>query len=245
MTRFLVSFVGRVALAGALGITAAADVQAQMYARYGGPVYGGPVGGGPAGSSYFLGAYAPSFYVGPMPGSYGASPSGVGAGASFIPNYTSSYPFFGSSGFGQLAGSSAGGYATVFSTTFLPPISGAQANPVMINTYPTTPTPSQGQTGTVPALPALPERPRPSRGGARFEVKVPANAKLWVDYQPTNQTGPVRVFRTPATLQPGKMYEYVFHAEWDRNGQAVARDRAVQFDLGADKVVDFTQDAAR
>src|SRR5690349_12396138 len=94
MTRRLVPFMGGAAVALAVLLAGPGPGAVAQYAARGGPIIAGPIGGGPAGPSLFTGAYAPSFYVGPLPGAYG-SMSGPGAGAGFMPNYVSSYPYFG------------------------------------------------------------------------------------------------------------------------------------------------------
>jgi len=69
-------------------------------------------------------------------------------------------------------------------------------------------------------------------GAAYFEVRLPDNARLWVDEQPTKQIGTLRVFISPDTLMPGRTYHYTFRAEWDEGGRTVVRQRSVAFRSG-------------
>jgi uncharacterized protein (TIGR03000 family) len=81
----------------------------------------------------------------------------------------------------------------------------------------------------------------PGVGPARITVKVPADAKLFVDGRPTKQAGTVRQFVTPPTLVAGLTYQYDFRAEWPQDGQTVTRDRLVRFRIGSDLTVDLTR----
>lgn len=87
-----------------------------------------------------------------------------------------------------------------------------------------------------PAEPA----PSPVINTAQITVQVPAGAKLWIDNQPSTQTGAVRTFETPATLEPGRTYSYKVTAEWVENGQPVVRERTVEFSAGNQLVVNLT-----
>jgi uncharacterized protein (TIGR03000 family) len=87
--------------------------------------------------------------------------------------------------------------------------------------------------------------PPPTDGSARFTVKLPADAKLWVEQFASQQTGPVRTYNTPFVLRPGQTYEYTFRAQWDQGGQTVTRDKPVRFQAGSDLTVDFDQDGPR
>src|SRR5262249_29983293 len=52
---------------------------------------------------------------------------------------------------------------------------------------------------------------------AEVQVRVPANATVWFDGEPTEQTGPYRRFWTPP-LEPGKVYTYQVKARWMLDG---------------------------
>jgi uncharacterized protein (TIGR03000 family) len=74
---------------------------------------------------------------------------------------------------------------------------------------------------------------------ARITVQLPADAQLSIDGQLMTQTGPIRVFNTPATLDPGRAYTYRLHAEWVENGQPVVRERVVSFQAGNQAIVNL------
>jgi len=76
---------------------------------------------------------------------------------------------------------------------------------------------------------------------ANLEVRLPANAELWVLGQTTAPTGEVRHFFSPP-LKPGQTYTYDFRARWtDANGKAVEQTRKVDVKAGAWIGVDFTR----
>jgi uncharacterized protein (TIGR03000 family) len=76
---------------------------------------------------------------------------------------------------------------------------------------------------------------------AKVTVRLPADAKLWVDGQPTKQTGAVRQFVTPPVLRPGQPYQYKFRAEWAENGVPVSRERTVAVSAAKAVDVDFAK----
>jgi len=87
-----------------------------------------------------------------------------------------------------------------------------------------------------PAEPA----PAPVVGSsARITVQVPLDAKLWIDGQPTTQTGSIRYFETPTNLEPGRTYSYKLTAEWAENGQTVVREREITFQPGNQAIVNM------
>lgn len=69
-----------------------------------------------------------------------------------------------------------------------------------------------------------PKKPISSNSTARVIVDLPAEAKLFVDGQPTRTTAGHRVFRTPE-LEPGQTYFYELRAEVEQNGQIVTQTR--------------------
>ncbi len=76
---------------------------------------------------------------------------------------------------------------------------------------------------------------------AVIDLRVPADAQVWFDGDPTNQRGPDRVFTSPA-LDPGKTYHYDVKARWTENGRPVERTRRVDVRAGQRTTVDFNQD---
>ena len=72
-----------------------------------------------------------------------------------------------------------------------------------------------------------------------MEVRVPANAEVWVEGDKTSQTGAVRHFSSPA-LTPGKTFTYDLRARWTgADGKAVDRTKQVKVQAGARVGVDF------
>ena len=78
-----------------------------------------------------------------------------------------------------------------------------------------------------------------TNNSATVRVLLPdANARVWFDGAPTQQTGADRVFNTPA-LAPGATNNYRIRASWMQNGQEVTQERIVAVTPGASAVVDF------
>jgi uncharacterized protein (TIGR03000 family) len=81
----------------------------------------------------------------------------------------------------------------------------------------------------------------PAVAAARVTIRLPSDAKLWVDGKPTKQTGPVREFVTPPVLRAGLTYQYTFRAEWTHDGQPVIRERPVAVRATGSTDVDFAK----
>ncbi len=227
MTRRVIAWTAAVAVLAVLTSPSAAQ-----YAIRGGPIYGGPVAGG--GPSLFTGAYAPPYYPMPL--------TGAGYGA----YYLNSVPYYG--GAAMVAPPVPPTvYVAVPGVIYNPPAP-SQGGPQQPPATPPgrTPAPSRPAEGSRsgPADPPAPAPP-PTTGQAHFTVKLPADARLWVNEVETKQTGASRRFHTPADLEAGKSYEYTFRAQWTDNGQTVTRDRTQRFKAGDDLTVDFTEAAAR
>ena len=74
---------------------------------------------------------------------------------------------------------------------------------------------------------------------AVIEVSVPADAKVWFDDSPTEQTGPERSFVSPP-LTPGKTYSYVVTAQWrGPDGKDVVRKQPVSVRANESSSVEF------
>lgn len=71
-----------------------------------------------------------------------------------------------------------------------------------------------------------------------IHVLVPAQAKVWFDNQPTNQTGSVRDFVSPP-LAPGQEYRYTVRASWQEVGHEIERKQVVYFTAGDQISIDF------
>ncbi len=213
-----------------LSILAAAAVllggpASHVAAQYrGGPIYGGPVYGG--GPSLFTGAYAPPYYAYPL--------TGAGFGSAYI----GAIPYSSGGGVVFGPGSNAVYYPYNFSNGVIYPGSQPQPSPIP-KPLPYTPDGSRSPGDATPSIPSA------GTGRAHFTVKVPADAKLWVNDAETKQTGTARRFHTPATLEAGTTYEYTFRAQWMENNQPVTRDRMVRFKPGDDLPVDLTEATAR
>jgi uncharacterized protein (TIGR03000 family) len=74
---------------------------------------------------------------------------------------------------------------------------------------------------------------------ATIQIIVPANASVWFDGSATQQTGPVRLFTTPA-LPEGKASSYEVKASWkDANSVDVTRTRTIQVAPNQHTAVNF------
>jgi uncharacterized protein (TIGR03000 family) len=86
----------------------------------------------------------------------------------------------------------------------------------------------------------------PIRGPApaRLLVRLPADARLTIDGEPTRSPGDTRRFVSPP-LQPGRRYVYVLRAELVRDGRTVAETREVPVQAGEESEVTLTLPEAR
>jgi uncharacterized protein (TIGR03000 family) len=73
---------------------------------------------------------------------------------------------------------------------------------------------------------------------ARITVKLPADARLWVDQVECPLTSAERAFNTPA-LQPGQSYFYTLKVQVQRNGTPVTDSQRVVMRAGQHVTVDF------
>jgi uncharacterized protein (TIGR03000 family) len=73
---------------------------------------------------------------------------------------------------------------------------------------------------------------------ARVVVKLPADARLFVDDDPCPLTSVERSFDTP-DLRPGVTYHYTIRVEVTRAGRAVAESKRVTVRAGRETVVEF------
>jgi uncharacterized protein (TIGR03000 family) len=79
-----------------------------------------------------------------------------------------------------------------------------------------------------------PDAPSP----ARVTVRLPAEARLWVDGVSCPLTSDTRTFVTPR-LQPGQQYAYSMRAEMVRDGQSVTQTQRVLVSAGRQVDVNF------
>ncbi len=73
---------------------------------------------------------------------------------------------------------------------------------------------------------------------ATINVRVPADAQLWFDSNPTKQSGTMRQFSTPP-LEAGKTFTYEIRATWMVDGTPTTQTRQVQVQAGKQSTVDF------
>jgi uncharacterized protein (TIGR03000 family) len=74
---------------------------------------------------------------------------------------------------------------------------------------------------------------------ARITVRVPNDARLWVDSVECPLTSSVRSFNSPP-LQPGQKYAYTMRVQVERNGQTLTDQKRVILTAGRQVEVDFT-----
>jgi uncharacterized protein (TIGR03000 family) len=73
---------------------------------------------------------------------------------------------------------------------------------------------------------------------ARIHVRIPADATLWIDGDPTQQTGAERDFVTPP-LTPGSTFTYTMKARWMQGNDPVERTIKVDVRANATSQADF------
>ncbi len=74
---------------------------------------------------------------------------------------------------------------------------------------------------------------------AKFTVKLPEGATLFVNGAKNERSELVRLFTTP-TLALGKSYQYVMKAEITRNGLPEYQEQKIDFQAGDNLTIDFT-----
>ena len=109
-----------------------------------------------------------------------------------------------------------------------------------------------GQAPQTPA-PRTPEAPAPSdagrtkgyhptygrmRNSATLALKVPADAKVFVNDRPTTTTGADRQY-IAHDLRPGARYDYKVRAEFERDGKMVTETKTIRLGAGRSGALDF------
>lgn len=84
---------------------------------------------------------------------------------------------------------------------------------------------------------------RSNKADARIAVKVPADAKIFVNDKPTTSTGVDRVF-VSRNLAKGKQYRYTLRIEAVRDGEPVVETREVKLTANDDVNLVFDLDTA-
>ena len=74
---------------------------------------------------------------------------------------------------------------------------------------------------------------------AQITVKVPQDARLWVDNVECPLTSAVRTFNTPP-LDRGRSYFYTMRVQLNRNGETASDSQRVMIAAGSRVEVDFT-----
>jgi uncharacterized protein (TIGR03000 family) len=224
--------------------------------------HGGHGGGGGHAAAHSGGSYHGGSYGGyhGHPGSYGShnfygvnvSPYGVGfnylyRGSNGAVGVSLGYPFYGYGGYGY-GGYGYGGYGSRYyggypyglsSWSFASPyaypvVYSAPATAALVGSaIPVVPSDSAPPADPAQAAPANPNT-------AYVEVRVPADAQVWLGPTPSDQTGPVRTFVSPP-LEAGYDYSYVVRARWVQNGLPVTRERKVPVHPGDRVSIDLNR----
>lgn len=125
-------------------------------------------------------------------------------------------------------------------------------------TVPDVPFPTGAPMPTGPSLPPVKPMPQPSPAlisttslqsrepastkaavSGRIVVDLPADARCYIDDQPTRSTQTQRTFETP-DLDPSKVYSYTVRAEVVRNGRTYTRTAILPVVAGETSRVNFT-----
>jgi uncharacterized protein (TIGR03000 family) len=77
---------------------------------------------------------------------------------------------------------------------------------------------------------------------AELVVRVPADARLFVDDHAMRTTGTVRHYRSPE-LAAGATYQYELRAEITRDGQTTTQTKLVRVTAGTSQELDFQLDS--
>jgi uncharacterized protein (TIGR03000 family) len=189
-----------------------------------GPSYGynygySPYGTGvsnPIGAGYNVSGYMPNTYA---YGNYGYWPNNYGTTAY---NYGTSPYYYGNT-YAYGTPTYTGG------TTIYSPSSYAMMPQNYVSFYP--PNFPQGS-------PAVGATGNGNTNQALIEVRVPQDAQVWFDGDPTQQRGTDRLFSSPP-LEPGKRYHYDVKARWHDGDRAVEKTRTVHVEAGRHVTVDF------
>lgn len=77
-------------------------------------------------------------------------------------------------------------------------------------------------------------------GTVLLNVRVPAEAQVWIEGDKTQQSGSFRRFVSPP-LDQGKSYAYQIKAEWQENGKKITRTRKVTVHAGEAVDIDLSR----
>ncbi len=101
--------------------------------------------------------------------------------------------------------------------------------------------PPVGSSSSSSAAPAAaPVAVAPALAAARLDVKLPLNAKLWIEGKEIEKQQQSTGFSlTSPPLEAGYNYTYHLRAQWTDNGVQVTRERAVPIHAGETVTIDF------
>lgn len=212
---------------GVVMLTAALALPSSVQAAGHGGGHGGGFGGGHGGyGGHGYGGYGHSFGYGGYGRGYGGYGwggygwGGYGYGLGYYPSYGYSYP-----------------YNYYYTAPYSYGYSAPQIYTEPYAAVPSSTVPAQdsGTPGTI-----VPASNVSSSNAALIEVRVPANAEVFVDGNKTQQTGATRLFESPP-LKQGSRYAYEVEAKWMDNGKMVEQKRKVVVQAGERSQADFLQ----
>jgi uncharacterized protein (TIGR03000 family) len=176
--------------------------------------------------------YAPGYFSsqhgGYFPGYYG----GQHVIGGYYPGYFGGYP----AGNGRTTGYFPGYYGDLHSeSTYIPPLmpQARSYGPPTVESY--------GGRSVLPEMRELETLdPSVTDGGALITIRVPTDAEVWFDGDPTKQHGDVREYKTPA-LPVGQLYHSEIRARWKEGDRVVDQTRSVPASANHRTQVDFTR----
>jgi uncharacterized protein (TIGR03000 family) len=108
-------------------------------------------------------------------------------------------------------------WATPASSGIVPPVAAAAAQPSFRSFYAPPALDSSSAADQVPFQITLSAEAKKAANGdpaaASFEMRVPANAEIWIEGEKSQQIGTVRLFNTPP-LESCKSYAYNIRVRW-------------------------------
>jgi uncharacterized protein (TIGR03000 family) len=176
--------------------------------------------------------YAPGYFSsqhgGYFPGYYG----GHRVIGGYYPGYFSHYP----AGYAGYGGYYPGYFSDLHAeSAFVPPVT----SPAHYHSPATVE--SSGGRSVLPEVRELQTlNPSETGGGAIISVRVPADAEVWFDGDPTKQHGAERDFKTPP-MPVGRLNHYEVRARWKEGGRVVDQTRTVPISANHRTEVDFTR----
>jgi uncharacterized protein (TIGR03000 family) len=178
-------------------------------------------------SGRFGGGYWPTYYGSYFPGYYGSyysyRPGYYGGMYSFAPSYYTGY--YGTPYTPAYTYSWPTGYFNTIDTTVVPTYTYG---------YPMT---SGSYTSAYPAA-VSPSAVSPDR--CLMDVRVPANAEVWIEGQRMQTRGTNREFQSPP-LTPGRAYTYDLRARWTGANGPVDQTKQITVHAGDRVNVDFAR----